>query len=97
CVARLWQSVQRSRALCARANFGARPSGGPRAFGGVRSRDYRRAFSVAGAPLLALFLSLVLVTALTRLFELQISRRHRRALLAQGAKMAPDPGFQQMV
>ena len=44
-----------------------------------------------------LFLTLVGLTTVTRLIELNISRRHRRRLFRDGAVDTPDPGFALMV
>lgn len=47
--------------------------------------------------MLTVFFLLVGLTGLTRLFELGISRRHRRLLFEQGAVAVTDPGFMAMV
>lgn len=46
---------------------------------------------------MTLFVTLLALTAVTRLFELNLSRRHRLKLLAMGAAPAPDPGYLGMV
>jgi methyltransferase len=43
------------------------------------------------------YLGLLLVVALLRLYELLISRRHRREMLAHGAQKVADPRFRWMV
>jgi len=43
------------------------------------------------------YLGLLLVVALLRIYELQISRRHQREMLAQGASKVTDPVFRIMV
>lgn len=43
------------------------------------------------------YLALLLVVALLRLYELQISRRHQREMLALGASKVGDPRFRWMV
>lgn len=47
--------------------------------------------------MLSLFFVLVGLLAVTRLFELRISNRHRRALVARGATPIHEPGFAAMV
>jgi methyltransferase len=44
-----------------------------------------------------LYLALLAAVGLGRLVEMRISRRRQRALLAQGAARAPEPGFAWMV
>lgn len=46
---------------------------------------------------MTLFVLLLVLTASTRLIEMNISRRHRQKLFAQGAAPAADPGFLWMV
>jgi methyltransferase len=46
---------------------------------------------------LAVWLGLVALLAVTRLVELWISARHRRALFARGARAVPERGFSGMV
>lgn len=43
------------------------------------------------------YLGLLLVVALLRVYELQISRRHQREMIAHGASKVVDPGFRWMV
>lgn len=43
------------------------------------------------------YLALLLLVALLRLYELRISRRHQRALIAHGASKVVDPRFRWMV
>jgi methyltransferase len=43
------------------------------------------------------FIVLVAAVGLTRLIEMRLSRRHQRALAAQGAPLLPEPGFRTMV
>lgn len=43
--------------------------------------------------MLTLFLALVLSTAVTRLLELRVSQRHRRAMIGSGARAIPERGF----
>jgi methyltransferase len=43
------------------------------------------------------YLGLLLVVALLRLYELQISRRHQREMVARGASKVVDPVFRTMV
>ena len=43
------------------------------------------------------YLGLLLVVALLRLYELQISRRHQREMVAHGASKVGDPVFRPMV
>jgi len=43
------------------------------------------------------FLSLLAAVGLGRLLEMRLSRRHQRALAAQGARREPEPGFAAMV
>jgi methyltransferase len=43
------------------------------------------------------YLGLLLVVALLRIYELQISRRHQREMLASGASKVADPIFRPMV
>jgi methyltransferase len=43
------------------------------------------------------YLGLLLVVALLRIYELQISRRHQREMAAQGASKVTDPVFRTMV
>lgn len=43
------------------------------------------------------YLALLFVVALLRLYELQISRRHQRELIARGASKVIDPRFRWMV
>ena len=43
------------------------------------------------------YLGLLLVVALLRLYELQISHRHQREMMAHGAAKVPDPRFRWMV
>jgi len=43
------------------------------------------------------YLGLLLVVALLRIYELQISRRHQREMAAQGASKVVDPVFRPMV
>lgn len=45
----------------------------------------------------AAFLGLLGAVAILRLIELRISRRNERRLIAQGAKLPPDPSFPWMV
>lgn len=47
--------------------------------------------------MLIVFFGLLLLTASTRLVELNVSRRHRRLLFERGAAPVEDPGFVQMV
>jgi methyltransferase len=42
---------------------------------------------------LTLFFALVLLVGTTRLLELRVSQRHRRALIGAGARTIPEPGF----
>ena len=46
---------------------------------------------------MTLFLVLLTLISVTRLIEMNVSRRHRRELLEQGAAPAADPGFLGMV
>lgn len=46
---------------------------------------------------MTLFVALLAFIAMTRLFEMGISFRHRRQLLLRGASTASDPGFSIMV
>ena len=46
---------------------------------------------------MTLFLVLLALISVTRLIEMNISRRHRRELLERGAASAADPGFLGMV
>ena len=46
---------------------------------------------------MTVFLALVAFVATTRLLELRISRRHRRAMLDSGARAIPEPAFAGMV
>ncbi|HVU49957.1 MAG TPA: isoprenylcysteine carboxylmethyltransferase family protein [Polyangia bacterium] len=43
------------------------------------------------------FLALLAAVGLGRLVEMRLSRRHQRALAAQGARREPEPGFAAMV
>lgn len=43
------------------------------------------------------YLGLLFVVALLRVYELQISRRHQREMMLQGAVKVPDPRFRWMV
>jgi methyltransferase len=43
------------------------------------------------------YLGLLIVVALLRIYELQISRRHQREMLARGASKVVDPVFRPMV
>jgi methyltransferase len=43
------------------------------------------------------YLGLLLVVALLRIYELQISRRHQREMVARGASKVADPVFRPMV
>jgi len=43
------------------------------------------------------YLGLLLVVALLRVYELRISRRHQRTMIAQGAEKVADPRFRWMV
>jgi methyltransferase len=43
------------------------------------------------------YLGLLLVVALLRIYELQISRRHQREMVARGASKVADPVFRTMV
>lgn len=43
------------------------------------------------------YLGLLLIVALLRLYELQISRRHQREMVAHGAEKVADPRFRWMV
>lgn len=43
------------------------------------------------------FLALLALVGIQRLAELRVSRRHRRRLLARGARPAPDPSYPWMV
>jgi methyltransferase len=45
----------------------------------------------------AVLVALVALLAVTRLFELRVSRRHRAALVGRGARISEDPGFFVMV
>lgn len=47
--------------------------------------------------MLTVWLALVAFVAATRVVELGISRRHRRVLLARGARAVPERGFSAMV
>lgn len=47
--------------------------------------------------MMIVFFGLLLLTASTRLLELNVSRRHRRLLFERGAAPVEDPGFVQMV
>lgn len=46
---------------------------------------------------MTLFLALITLTSITRLFEMNLSRRHRRTLFENGAAPTSDPGFLGMV
>jgi methyltransferase len=46
---------------------------------------------------LTVFLGLLGLLAATRLLELRVSRRHRRALVERGARAVEEPGFAAMV
>jgi methyltransferase len=46
---------------------------------------------------LTLFLVLLLVVATTRLLELRVSQRHRRAMIDSGGRAIAEPGFAGMV
>jgi methyltransferase len=46
---------------------------------------------------LTLFFGLVLVVGVTRLLELRVSQRHRRAMLGSGGRAIAEPGFVVMV